>query len=269
MKKSRNIPAAICFALALIFLVLACVGVNLDKEAVQNAKSAAPAATQAPFVSYDSRLSDASRVDVLTGTISDAPAPTQKAPSFDYRGFIQDGKVQGAESSKTTPAPTQKAPSFDYRGFIQDGKVQGAESSKTAPAPTQKAPSLDSGETITDGKVQGTEATEAPATAAEIVATETRQPAKAQGTEATAAPETPAPAAEPVATETRQPGKVHVFLVDYAGTLALIGFVFLGLWLICLCVVPVIQAYRRDKLTFENLNAGQRVLKMFTLAPNK
>ena len=240
MKKSRNIPAAICFALALIFLVLACVGVNLDKEAVQNAKSAAPAATQAPFVSYDSRLSDASRVDVLTGTISDAPAPTQKAPSFDYRGFIQDGKVQGAESSKTTPAPTQKAPSFDYRGFIQDGKVQGAESSKTAPAPTQKAPSLDSGETITDGKVQGTEATEAPA-----------------------------PAAEPVATETRQPGKVHVFLVDYAGTLALIGFVFLGLWLICLCVVPVIQAYRRDKLTFENLNAGQRVLKMFTLAPNK
>ena len=210
MKKSRNIPAAICFALALIFLVLACVGVNLDKEAVQNAKSAAPAATQAPFVSYDSRLSDASRVDVLTGTISDAPAPTQKAPSFDYRGFIQDGKVQGAESSKT------------------------------APAPTQKAPSLDSGETITDGKVQGTEATEAPATAA-----------------------------EPVATETRQPGKVHVFLVDYAGTLALIGFVFLGLWLICLCVVPVIQAYRRDKLTFENLNAGQRVLKMFTLAPNK
>ena len=240
MKKSRNIPAAICFALALIFLVLACVGVNLDKEAVQNAKSAAPAATQAPFVSYDSRLSDASRVDVLTGTISDAPAPTQKAPSFDYRGFIQDGKVQGAESSKTTPAPTQKAPSFDYRGFIQDGKVQGAESSKTAPAPTQKAPSLDSGETITDGKVQGTEATEAPATAAEIVAT-----------------------------ETRQPGKVHVFLVDYAGTLALIGFVFLGLWLICLCVVPVIQAYRRDKLTFENLNAGQRVLKMFTLAPNK
>ena len=239
MKKSRNIPAAICFALALIFLALACVGVNLDKEAVQNAKSAAPAATQAPSVSYDSRLSDASRVDVLTGTISDAPAPTQKAPSFDYRGFIQDGKVQGAESSKT------------------------------APAPTQKAPSLDSGETITDGKVQGTEATEAPATAAEIVATETRQPAKAQGTEATAAPETPAPAAEPVATETRQPGKVHVFLVDYAGTLALIGFVFLGLWLICLCVVPVIQAYRRDKLTFENLNAGQRVLKMFTLAPNK
>ena len=106
MKKSRNIPAAICFALALIFLVLACVGVNLDKEAVQNAKSAAPAATQAPFVSYDSRLSDASRVDVLTGTISDAPAPTQKAPSFDYRGFIQDGKVQGAESSKTSPAPT-------------------------------------------------------------------------------------------------------------------------------------------------------------------
>ena len=209
MKKSRNIPAAICFALALIFLVLACVGVNLDKEAVQNAKSAAPAATQAPFVSYDSRLSDASRVDVLTGTISDAPAPTQKAPS------------------------------------------------------------LYSGETITDGKVQGTDATEAPATAAEIVATETRQPAKAQGTEATAAPETPAPAAEPVATETRQPGKVHVFLVDYAGTLALIGFVFLGLWLICLCVVPVIQAYRRDKLTFENLNAGQRVLKMFTLAPNK
>ena len=180
MKKSRNIPAAICFALALIFLVLACVGVNLDKEAVQNAKSAAPAATQAPFVSYDSRLSDASRVDVLTGTISAAPAPTQKAPS------------------------------------------------------------LDSGETITDGKVQGTEATEAPATAAEIVAT-----------------------------ETRQPGKVHVFLVDYAGTLALIGFVFLGLWLICLCVVPVIQAYRRDKLTLENLNAGQRVLKMFTLAPNK
>ena len=269
MKKSRNIPAAICFALALIFLALACVGVNLDKEAVQNAKSAAPAATQAPSVSYDSRLSDASRVDVLTGTISDAPAPTQKAPSFDYRGFIQDGKVQGAESSTTTPAPTQKAPSFDYRGFIQDGKVQGAESSKTAPAPTQKAPSLDSGETITDGKVQGTEATEAPATAAEIVATETRQPAKAQGTEATAAPETPAPAAEPVATETRQPGKVHVFLVDYAGTLALIGFVFLGLWLICLCVVPVIQAYRRDKLTFENLNAGQRVLKMFTLAPNK
>ena len=239
MKKSRNIPAAICFALALIFLALACVGVNLDKEAVQNAKSAAPAATQAPSVSYDSRLSDASRVDVLTGTISDAPAPTQKAPSFDYRGFIQDGKVQGAESSKT------------------------------APAPTQKAPSLDSGETITDGKVQGTEATEAPATAAEIVATETRQPAKAQGTEATAAPETPAPAAEPVATETRQPGKVHVFLVDYAGTLALIGFVFLGLWLICLCVVPVIQTYRRDKLTFENLNAGQRVLKMFTLAPNK
>ena len=239
MKKSRNIPAAICFALALIFLALACVGVNLDKEAVQNAKSAAPAATQAPSVSYDSRLSDASRVDVLTGTISDAPAPTQKAPSFDYRGFIQDGKVQGAESSKTTPAPTQKAPS------------------------------LDSGETITDGKVQGTEATEAPATAAEIVATETRQPAKAQGTDATAAPETPAPAAEPVATETRQPGKVHVFLVDYAGTLALIGFVFLGLWLICLCVVPVIQTYRRDKLTFENLNAGQRVLKMFTLAPNK
>ena len=239
MKKSRNIPAAICFALALIFLALACVGVNLDKEAVQNAKSAAPAATQAPSVSYDSRLSDASRVDVLTGTISDAPAPTQKAPSFDYRGFIQDGKVQGAESSKTTPAPTQKAPS------------------------------LDSGETITDGKVQGTEATEAPATAAEIVATETKQPAKAQGTEATAAPETPAPAAEPVATETRQPGKVHVFLVDYAGTLALIGFVFLGLWLICLCVVPMIQAYRRDKLTFENLNAGQRVLKMFTLAPNK
>ena len=239
MKKSRNIPAAICFALALIFLALACVGVNLDKEAVQNAKSAAPAATQAPSVSYDSRLSDASRVDVLTGTISDAPAPTQKAPSFDYRGFIQDGKVQGAESSTTTPAPTQKAPS------------------------------LDSGETITDGKVQGTEATEAPATAAEIVATETKQPAKAQGTEATAAPETPAPAAEPVATETRQPGKVHVFLVDYAGTLALIGFVFLGLWLICLCVVPVIQAYRRDKLTFENLNAGQRVLKMFTLAPNK
>ena len=239
MKKSRNIPAAICFALALIFLALACVGVNLDKEAVQNAKSAAPAATQVPSVSYDSRLSDASRVDVLTGTISDAPAPTQKAPSFDYRGFIQDGKVQGAESSKTTPAPTQKAPS------------------------------LDSGETITDGKVQGTEATEAPATAAEIVATETKQPAKAQGTEATAAPETPAPAAEPVATETRQPGKVHVFLVDYAGTLALIGFVFLGLWLICLCVVPVIQAYRRDKLTFENLNAGQRVLKMFTLAPNK
>lgn len=269
MKKSRNIPAAICFALALIFLALACVGVNLDKEAVQNAKSAAPAATQAPSVSYDSRLSDASRVDVLTGTISDAPAPTQKAPSFDYRGFIQDGKVQGAESSKTTPAPTQKAPSFDYRGFIQDGKVQGAESSKTTPAPTQKAPSLDSGETITDGKVQGTEATEAPATAAEIVATETQQPAKAQDTEATAAPETPAPAAEPVATETRQPGKVHVFLVDYAGTLALIGFVFLGLWLICLCVVPVIQAYRRDKLTFENLNAGQRVLKMFTLAPNK
>ncbi len=269
MKKSRNIPAAICFALALIFLALACVGVNLDKEAVQNAKSAAPAATQAPSVSYDSRLSDASRVDVLTGTISDAPAPTQKVPSFDYRGFIQDGKVQGAESSKTTPAPTQKAPSFDYRGFIQDGKVQGAESSKTTPAPTQKAPSLDSGETITDGKVQGTEATEAPATAAEIVATETQQPAKAQGTEATAAPETPAPAAEPVATETRQPGKVHVFLVDYAGTLALIGFVFLGLWLICLCVVPVIQAYRRDKLTFENLNAGQRVLKMFTLAPNK
>ena len=269
MKKSRNIPAAICFALALIFLALACVGVNLDKEAVQNAKSAAPAATQAPSVSYDSRLSDASRVDVLTGTISDAPAPTQKAPSFDYRGFIQDGKVQGAESSTTTPAPTQKAPSFDYRGFIQDGKVQGAESSKTTPAPTQKAPSLDSGETITDGKVQGTEATEAPATAAEIVATETKQPAKAQGTEATAAPETPAPAAEPVATETRQPGKVHVFLVDYAGTLALIGFVFLGLWLICLCVVPMIQAYRRDKLTFENLNAGQRVLKMFTLAPNK
>ena len=269
MKKSRNIPAAICFALALIFLVLACVGVNLDKEAVQNAKSAAPAATQVPSVSYDSRLSDASRVDVLTGTISDAPAPTQKAPSFDYRGFIQDGKVQGAESSKTTPAPTQKAPSFDYRGFIQDGKVQGAESSKTTPAPTQKAPSLDSGETITDGKVQGTEATEAPGTAAEIVATETQQPAKAQGTEATAAPETPAPAAEPVATEMRQPGKVHVFLVDYAGTLALIGFVFLGLWLICLCVVPVIQVYRRDKLTFENLNAGQRVLKMFTLAPNK
>ena len=299
MKKSRNIPAAICFALALIFLALACVGVNLDKEAVQNAKSAAPAATQVPSVSYDSRLSDASRVDVLTGTISDAPAPTQKAPSFDYRGFIQDGKVQGAESSKTTPAPTQKAPSFDYRGFIQDGKVQGAESSKTtpaptqkapsfdyrgfiqdgkvqgaessktSPAPTQKAPSLDSGETITDGKVQGTEATEAPGTAAEIVATETQQPAKAQGTEATAAPETPAPAAEPVATETRQPGKVHVFLVDYAGTLALIGFVFLGLWLICLCVVPVIQTYRRDKLTFENLNAGQRVLKMFTLAPNK
>lgn len=239
MKKSRNIPAAICFALALIFLALACVGVNLDKEAVQNAKSAVPAATQAPSVSYDSRLSDASRVDVLTGTISDAPAPTQKAPSFDYRGFIQDGKVQGAESSKTTPAPTQKAPS------------------------------LDSGETIADGKVQGTEATEAPATAAEIVATETRQPGKAQGTEATAAPETPAPAAKPVATETRQPGKVHVFLVDYAGTLALIGFVFLGLWLICLCVVPVIQAYKRDKLTFENLNAGQRVLKMFTLAPNK
>lgn len=269
MKKSRNIPAAICFALALIFLALACVGVNLDKEAVQNAKSAAPAATQAPSVSYDSRLSDASRVDVLTGTISDAPAPTQKAPFFDYRGFIQDGKVQGAESSKTTPAPTQKAPSFDYRGFIQDGKVQGAESSKTTPTPTQKAPSLDSGETITDGKVHGTEATEAPATATEIVATETQQPAKAQGTEATEAPETPAPAAEPVATETRQPGKVHVFLVDYAGTLALIGFVFLGLWLICLCVVPMIQAYRRDKLTFENLNAGQRVLKMFTLAPNK
>ena len=268
MKKSRNIPAAICFALALIFLALACVGVNLDKEAVQNAKSAAPATTQAPSVSYDSRLSDASRVDVLTGTISDAPAPTQKAPSFDYRGFIQDGKVQGAESSKTTPAPTQKAPSFDYKGFIQDGKVQGA-SSEATPAPTQKAPSLDSGETITDGKVQGTEAAEAPATAAEIVATETQQPAKAQGTEATAAPETPAPAAEPVATETRQPGKVHVFLVDYAGTLALIGFVFLGLWLICLCVVPMIQAYRRDKLTFENLNAGQRVLKMFTLAPNK
>ena len=267
MKKSRNIPAAICFALALIFLALACVGVNLDKEAVQNAKSAAPAATQAPSVSYDSRLSDASRVDVLTGTISDAPAPTQKAPSFDYRGFIQDGKVQGA-SSEATPAPTQKAPSFDYKGFIQDGKVQGA-SSEATPAPTQKAPSLDSGETITDGKVQGTEATEAPATAAEIVATETQQPGKAQGTEATAAPETPAPAAEPVATETRQPGKVHVFLVDYAGTLALIGFVFLGLWLICLCVVPVIQAYRRDKLTFENLNAGQRVLKMFTLAPNK
>ena len=26
MKKSRNIPAAICFALALIFLALACVG---------------------------------------------------------------------------------------------------------------------------------------------------------------------------------------------------------------------------------------------------
>ncbi|MDO4828847.1 MAG: hypothetical protein Q4B19_05700, partial [Clostridia bacterium] len=130
MKKSRNIPAAICFALALIFLALACVGVNLDKEAVQNAKSAAPAATQAPSVSYDSRLSDASRVDVLTGTISDAPAPTQKAPSFDYRGFIQDGKVQGA-SSEATPAPTQKAPSFDYKGFIQDGKVQGAESSKT------------------------------------------------------------------------------------------------------------------------------------------
>ena len=239
MKKSSNIPAAICFALALIFLALACVGVNLDKEAVQNAKSAAPAATQAPSVSYDSRLSDASRVDVLTGTISDAPAPTQKAPSFDYRGFIQDGKVQGAESSEATPTPTQKAPS------------------------------LDSGETITDGKVQGTEATEAPATAAEIVATETQQPGKAQGTEVTAAPETPTPAAEPVATETRQPGKVHVFLVDYAGTLALIGFVFLGLWLICLCVVPVIQAYRRDKLTFENLNAGQRVLKMFTLAPNK
>ena len=267
MKKSRNIPAAICFALALIFLALACVGVNLDKEAVQNAKTAAPAATQAPSISYDSRLSDASRVDVLTGTISDAPAPTQKAPSFDYRGFIQDGKVQGA-SSEATPAPTQKAPSFDYKGFIQDGKVQGA-SSEATPAPTQKAPSLDSGETITDGKVQGTEATEAPATAAEIVATETQQPGKAQGTEATAAPETPAPAAEPVATETRQPGKVHVFLVDYAGTLALIGFVFLGLWLICLCVVPVIQAYRRDKLTFENLNAGQRVLKMFTLAPNK
>lgn len=39
MKKSRNIPAAICFALALIFLVLACVGVNLDKEAVQETQN--------------------------------------------------------------------------------------------------------------------------------------------------------------------------------------------------------------------------------------
>ena len=184
MKIFENIPAAICFALALIFLALACVGVNLDAEAVQNAKTE-PVATQAPTVSYDSSLSDASRVDVLTGTISDAPAPTQKASSFDFSGTIVDGKVQ---SSEATAAPE---------------------------------------------------------------------------------PEAPAQAAEPAEATVEQPSRVHVFLVDYAGTLALIGFIFLGLWLVCLCVVPMIQAYKRDKLTFENLNAGQRVLKMFTLAPNK
>jgi len=153
MKKSRNIPAAICFALALVFLALACVGVNLDKEAVQNAKSAAPAATQAPSVSYDSRLSDASRVDVLTGTISDAPAPTQKASSFDFSGTIVDGKVQSA----ATAAPTQKASSFDFSGTIVDGKVQGSEKSAATAAPTQKASSFDFSGTIVDGKVQGSE----------------------------------------------------------------------------------------------------------------
>ncbi len=239
MKKSRNIPAAVCFALALIFLALACVGVNLDKEAVQNARSDAPAAAQAPAVSYDSRLSDASRVDVLTGTISDEPAPTQKAFSFDFSGTIVDGKVQSA----ATAAPTQKASSFDFSGTIVDGKVQSAETA----APTQKASSFDFSGTIVDGKMQSAEAT--------------------------AVPETPAPTAETAETEaqteTRAPGWAHVLLVTYAGTLALIGFAFLGLWLVCLCVVPVIQAYRRDRLTFENLNAGQRVLKMFTLAPNK
>lgn len=214
MKIFENIPAAICFALALIFLALACVGVNLDAEAVQNAKTE-PVATQAPTVSYDSSLSDASRVDVLTGTISDAPAPTQKASSFDFSGKIVDGKVQGSEKSAATVAPTQKASSFDFSG------------------------------TIVDGKVQGSEATAAPE------------------------PEAPAQAAEPAEAAVEQPSRVHVFLVDYAGTLALIGFIFLGLWLVCLCVVPMIQAYKRDKLTFENLNAGQRVLKMFTLAPNK
>ena len=214
MKIFENIPAAICFALALIFLALACVGVNLDAEAVQNAKTE-PVATQVPTISYDSSLSDASRVDVLTGTISDAPAPTQKASSFDFSGKIVDGKVQGSEKSAATAAPTQKASSFDFSG------------------------------TIVDGKVQGSEATAAPE------------------------PEAPAQAAEPAEAAVEQPSRVHVFLVDYAGTLALIGFIFLGLWLVCLCVVPMIQAYKRDKLTFENLNAGQRVLKMFTLAPNK
>ena len=214
MKIFKNIPAAICFALALVFLALACVGVNLDAEAVQNAKTE-PVATQAPTVSYDSSLSDASRVDVLTGTISDAPAPTQKASSFDFSGKIVDGKVQGSEKSTVTAAPTQKASSFDFSG------------------------------TIVDGKVQSSEATAAPE------------------------PEAPAQAAGPAEAAVEQPSRVHVFLVDYAGTLALIGFIFLGLWLVCLCVVPMIQAYKRDKLTFENLNAGQRVLKMFTLAPNK
>ena len=244
MKIFENIPAAICFALALIFLALACVGVNLDAEAVQNAKTE-PVATQAPTVSYDSSLSDASRVDVLTGTISDAPAPTQKASSFDCSGTIVDGKVQGSEKSAATAAPTQKASSFDFSGTIVDGKVQGSEKSAATAAPTQKASSFDFSGTIVDGKVQSSEATAAPE------------------------PEAPAQAAGPAEAAVEQPSRVHVFLVDYAGTLALIGFIFLGLWLVCLCVVPMIQAYKRDKLTFENLNAGQRVLKMFTLAPNK
>ncbi len=276
MKNSRNIPAAVCLALALVFLVLACIGVNLDEEAVQNAK-VAPAATHAPVVTYDSRLSDASRVDVLTGTISDAPTPTQKAASFDFSGTIVDGKVQGSEKSTATAAPTQKAASFDFSGTIVDGKVQGSEKSTATAAPTQKAASFDFSGTIVDGKVQGSEkstATAAPTQkAASFDFSGTIVDGKVQGSEATAAPAvTTVPTAltpESSATEAQQPGMIYVFLVECAGTLALIGFIFLGLWLVCLCVVPMIQAYKRDKLTFENLNAGRRVLKMFTLAPNK
>ena len=122
----KNIPAAVCFALALVLLAFACAGALMkDSEDISAAVQTTP--TPQPTRVPDGSLSDASQIRVVAAT----PIPTQSASSFDFHGSISGGKIVGSEASETA-APTQSANSFDFHGSISGGKVVESEAKESA-----------------------------------------------------------------------------------------------------------------------------------------